>query len=443
VRVCGRENCGCECVRVCECVWGNYECVRVCVCLEGNIVVVGIGFRCAGTIDITQFVVLHPAPLAVEELRCASGGGWGSGEIDALFESFLEDLLGAEGWAKVTHMTRVRLHREWVRDVKEVFRPEASVSTYKVELAMALEDAGLVDEPGLKELCDEYNRVKGLAGSDAAIRTRDRGKTSLRLPHAFVRARFFDPVVDRIRLHVSEELALMRGEGLRVDYILLAGGFAECTLLAEALKDVMGADRVLVPESPSRAVAYGAVLQGASPHSVVRARRARYAVCYGRYDWFDPERDRADKLYRDAEGRDLARDRAIVVFRKNELLRHGDPTAAYEDHTVPLRHDQKTLGVRFLKWDGEGDPPRYWTDDGFTPLGSVTVDIASDAPAADRPAGVAAAVPPADASPEERAKSRLADKAVKIRVDFSGPEIAAFVISERTGDVKRVPIRYE
>jgi hypothetical protein len=241
-------------------------------------------------------------------------------------------------------------------------------------------------------------------------------------------------VVDRIRAHVAEELALMRGEGMGVDYVLLAGGFAECPLLASALKDVVGPDRVLVPESPARAVAYGAVLQGTSPHAVVRARRARYAVCYGRYDWFDADRDRPEKLFRDAEGRDLARDRAIVVFRKNDMLRHGDPAAAYEDHTIPLRHDQRTLGVRFLKWDGDGEPPRYWTDDGFTPLGSVTVDLA----------------PQANDDEEDpvtpdggRPKAKLADRAVKIRVDFSGPEIAAFVIAERTGDVKRVPIRYE
>ncbi|CAN0511421.1 unnamed protein product, partial [Ectocarpus sp. 12 AP-2014] len=46
-----------------------------------------------GTVDISAFEVISSAPPSLEQLGEASGGPWGSTNVDRLFEAYLKDFV--------------------------------------------------------------------------------------------------------------------------------------------------------------------------------------------------------------------------------------------------------------------------------------------------------------------------------------------------------------
>ena len=93
-----------------------------------------------GTVDITVHVVARPLPsLKLEELCAPSGGPWGSTYVDAEFEGFIEDLIGAQAFARLKPSSQwVELMRTW-EGVKLSCDPESSDVTKSINVNPALE----------------------------------------------------------------------------------------------------------------------------------------------------------------------------------------------------------------------------------------------------------------------------------------------------------------
>jgi hypothetical protein len=82
-----------------------------------------------GTVDITMHRVVQKSPaLQLDEIRRPSGGPWGSTFIDAEFENFVEQLIGAERFRRFKPSSSwIEVMRAW-EAVKLSFNPGEHLS---------------------------------------------------------------------------------------------------------------------------------------------------------------------------------------------------------------------------------------------------------------------------------------------------------------------------
>lgn len=206
-----------------------------------------------GTVDITCHRLRSVVPLRLEELAAPSGGDWGSTYVDAAFEQFLSQFVGAPHFAVLKRsLAMLSIMDRWdvqktqfkLEEVAEEgarrrvaagqtgnnkapytltytpprHRPRdarcSPLPLCSINMSDALEVLHQTEpELTLQSLVDTYN-----AAHSATLVSR-MGSFNLRLP-ALLIASFFDTVVDRIDAHLRALCARVH-----MDYVILVGGF--------------------------------------------------------------------------------------------------------------------------------------------------------------------------------------------------------------------------
>ncbi|XP_021376566.1 heat shock 70 kDa protein 12B-like isoform X2 [Mizuhopecten yessoensis] len=226
-----------------------------------------------GTADIT----VHEKQIdgSLKELLAATGGAFGGKNVDDAFKSFLEDIVGKDIMKKFKNNCMedyIDIFREFETKKRSV--TEDSVS--KVSMTMPVTLSDLVKRSStkgkkviLKEVVEnsKYGNEVGFA------------KQKIHISHAqFVQ--LFKPTVDGILKHM--EGILYQSNFCHVKNILMVGGFSECELLQNAIKNRLTQKRIIIPEDAGLAVLKGAVLFGHIPRAI-SGRVARYT--YGIQSW--------------------------------------------------------------------------------------------------------------------------------------------------------------
>mmetsp|Transcript_13369 Transcript_13369/g.31322 ORF Transcript_13369/g.31322 Transcript_13369/m.31322 type:complete len:586 (-) Transcript_13369:405-2162(-) len=232
-----------------------------------------------GTVDITTYSVVSTDPWRIEELAVPSGGPWGSTFVDAQFEKFVQDLIGADTFRRFKPSAGwVELMETW----ENVKLSCNEVESFDGDLTKAINFAPMLDYlqgKTIASLVAEYNRRYG-----SNLQTRR--ATTVLVPLSKIQ-NFFRPVVEKIVKHVSDLL-----ERTPVDYILLVGGFAESKFLMHRVKNAFENDntRVVVPLRPSLAVVRGAVSFSLGKGQQIQSRLARYTYGVDQSREFDLSR---------------------------------------------------------------------------------------------------------------------------------------------------------
>lgn len=355
-----------------------------------------------GTVDITTYSVVSTDPWRIEELAVPSGGPWGSTFVDAQFEKFVQDLIGADTFRRFKPSAGwVELMETW----ENVKLSCNEVESFDGDLTKAINFAPMLDYlqgKTIASLVAEYNRRYG-----SNLQTRR--ATTVLVPLSKIQ-NFFRPVVEKIVKHVSDLL-----ERTPVDYILLVGGFAESKILMHRVKNAFENDntRVVVPLRPSLAVVRGAVSFSLGKGQQIKSRLARYT--YGTRMNFDynlskhPEQAsrKVKTKVRDGKIVQYVADHFVPLVRQGTRVEPGQEVA--KSFCQSLDHETK-VDVYILV---STRPDAKFTDEeGIRVIGSVNVPI-------------------------------VVGQEGTLRLGFGSTEIEATCVNETTNQKRRTSINYK
>ncbi|KAK3615377.1 hypothetical protein LTR56_026625 [Elasticomyces elasticus] len=221
-----------------------------------NFVVIDAG---GGTVDLISYTIRQLKPLRLEELAKGSGGFCGAAFLNVRFEQFVSNKLGAETFAEI----RDKKPKSWLvalkyfeEHVKRNFDPEDDL-----EFNIAF--------PGVPDNAD--------AGIEGGFLVMDSSEVTA----------IFRPIVADIIIFLIEgQINQLQSFGLKVDGLVLVGGFGQSECLLKCLKGRFsrGASSIEIfqPVNAWTSVVRGAVLRGLEGSEMVTNRKARrhYGVEY-------------------------------------------------------------------------------------------------------------------------------------------------------------------
>ena len=368
-----------------------------------------------GTADITVNEVSGTRPLKLKQLLPASGGAWGGTAVDALFLTFMKELLGAANWENLSGASRVQLLYDWEK-IKLDWTNAGAASLPTASLSDGLGDCMTQQEvvDTLRSACNGYNVTHGLHD----LITVNKAGTALRLPQDVVRG-FFVPVIGSVVKHVTELLRSREAAGLR--QVLLAGGLSDSPFVTayfmEQIAAYSRAINVVTVSYSGLLVTRGAAYFGLAPNGFISSRVVRYTYAYRASQVFDPAIHDARKatLVND-DGVKYASQVLLPLIQIGKEVQVTEPVS----HTVtPLRASDTSIGVNFYRLSRPiiaGGKAVYADSPGAERIGSLTVDC----------------------TVHGRATVPVAQREIVIQVYFGRSEIAAtaeFVLTKAKASV--------
>ena len=246
-----------------------------------------------GTVDVS----VHEKNLdgTLKELHRASGGPWGGTCVDNNFIVWLTTLCGVKAMEKLKREAMddyLDLLREFENKKRTISLETSRFITFKMSAALKdfIEEN---DEGNLTSKIDEMNLK-----DDVKIQ-----RDKLRVSADVARGWFKEPI-DSTTEHINAILS--EPEMTDVSTVLLVGGFAECHLVQEAIKNVVGNRTVFIPEEAGLAVLNGAVTFGHQPR-IVASRCVRYTYGYKKKAPFDESKHPHEKMEVDSYGKQVVK----------------------------------------------------------------------------------------------------------------------------------------
>ncbi|KAH3891131.1 hypothetical protein DPMN_015220 [Dreissena polymorpha] len=349
-----------------------------------------------GTIDITVHEVCTGDNL--KELHKASGGDWGGTKVDAAFIEFLGKITDKKAMQKFKDVNMedyIELLRDFEIKKRAIDTSKPGKITIKVPISL-IDHVKDVTGKTLKDKLQSlgYGNKVTLAGD------------KIRLDPDIMRS-FFSTSLTQIVEHVSDLLRKVECSG--VEAILMVGGYSECMLLKEAIKQRFSQLKIIVPPDAGLAVLKGAVIYGHSPMTITE-RVSKYTYGTDISSTFIAGEHPWSKFQILKDGSIRCSD----IFSK--LVEVGDKLvvgqAQNEESYTPVFDDQKALGVTIFATSDKN--PKFTTDVGCQKIGAISVPLAG--------------------SGKERS--------VKVRIIFGGTEITVECQETATGKITRLPINF-
>ncbi|XP_008305029.1 heat shock 70 kDa protein 12A isoform X3 [Stegastes partitus] len=215
-----------------------------------------------GTVDLTVHQIRLPEG-HLKELYKASGGPYGSIGIDYEFEKLLCRIFGQD----FVDQFKIKRPAAWV-DLMIAFesrkRAAAPDRTNPLNINLPF------------SFIDYYKKFRGHSVEHALRKSNvDFVKWSsqgmLRMSPDAMNS-LFKPTIDHIIQHLTE--LFEKPEVSDIKFLFLVGGFAESTLLQQAVQNMLqGRSRIIIPHDVGLTILKGAVLFGLDP-SVIKVRRS-------------------------------------------------------------------------------------------------------------------------------------------------------------------------
>lgn len=307
-----------------------------------------------GTVDITAHEILPNG--ALKEIVAASGGNWGSLVINDEFINLIEDLTETDimKFIKENHPDDFLTFMSVFENKKRVFSKDDD----RVILHVPQSIRDIMCERLGKSVEDHIEEI------DRAQEVKFQRDKMYIYNEAFTK--LLSGTIEKIVLHVT---AVIETNKLKVDSIVLVGGFAECDLLKSTFRTSFPDTRILVPEDPVLAVLKGAVLCGRNPQ-ILQTRVCRYTYGICTTVDFDEKYYTPDKKIH-IGGNTLARDIFNIHIKANETVhigQKGTPKKYYLN-----RDDQDQLDLEI--YASTKTKPKYTTEDGVFYLGILVIKI--------------------------------------------------------------------
>ena len=149
---------------------------------------------------------------------------------------------------------------------------------------------------------------------------------------------------------------------INISEVILVGGFSQCQMISDAIKNTCRGLKVVVPDDADLAVLKGAVIYRHWPE-VIYSRRAVFSIG-ARFlrVWLDG--DDIEKQFKNARGERMCKDVFSKFVTKNKEFETNDKATLV---VYPLENDTKIIPVMLFK--SEEENPRYTTDPLCTAFG--------------------------------------------------------------------------
>ena len=310
-----------------------------------------------GTVDITTHEVLSDGN--IKEIYAANGDAMGGTKVDENMVKLLEEMLGSDfvsmyqsdhpqAWFRLKNDLEVK---------KKSAKPSGGRFTITVDAILGKKYEEFHGHP-----ISDIGKGGGLGYKFT--------NGVLAVDHHKVRA-LFDPVVHKIVDHVQAQL--QKKKLAQCKYLILVGGFGECSFLQKAIQDRFGSRyTIMVPTEAETTVTRGAVLFGHNP-SIVRGRIA--LMTYGTYS--TPTFDAAlhDPKYKIQEdGQQLCNKVFNSFIEKGESVEAGKTISRY---FCPNSVNQRKMYFNLFSLDRKthADKIEYVESPMFQKVGECVIDL--------------------------------------------------------------------
>lgn len=251
------------------------------------------------------------------------------------------------------------IYLDLIREFETVKRSVTSSKTGKVNIA--------IPYVTIDELCKTHLEepfINALSTSkyanDISVRY-----DKLRIAASFFKTLFGETITNIIKL-ITETLE--QTDDPDVSYLLLVGGFSECTLIQEAVREKFPSCKVLVPEESGLAVLRGAVLFGHKPAYIAsRQSRCTYGIAW------DPP---FDPSVHDQKHKEMINGQQSCINAFDIIMQKGNSTLIGTTVKKNYWSKKKSNLTRFRIFTTEKYNPVYIDEEGCNFLGEAVIDIA-------------------------------------------------------------------
>ena len=313
-----------------------------------------------GTVNIT----VHQRQFngKIHEVIPPDGGPFGGKSIDDAFYIFLSEICGRNVMEELK-TTELEECVDLFRDFETKKRSIRTKQTNKVVITLPLTLTELVK----KQHKTFENAVEASRHKMSVIYSKQKLLIS---PEAF--RDLFKPTLASLIRMIGESLDNPKLSDLRT--ILMVGGFSECELVQDAIRDKIGtSNKLIIPNEAGLAVLKGAVLFGFQP-KIVSRRIAR--LTYGVKNWveWDANFHTVTKKV-DINGQKRCKDVFVKYVTRGDSIDMGHE---FSKIFQPLIPDQTTVECSF--YTSTDTNPRYTTDPTCQRLGTLTIQLPPHTP---------------------------------------------------------------
>lgn len=218
-----------------------------------------------GTVDVTAHEVVGGGGL--KELHHATGDALGGTNVDRKFFSAMTEWLGED--------VMKRFEKESTSDWLEF---ERNFESKKRSIGRS--DEEYITFSNLGELCRIYKELKGSSVKSRMTECKLEGKVSIvkenkfRFKTGFLKDLVYRETICDLVSHLEKLFLNMAVSEIRI--ILLVGGFSECPILYDKIKDTFPKKVIINPAEANLAVLKGAVIFGHEPATITERRSPKY-----------------------------------------------------------------------------------------------------------------------------------------------------------------------
>ncbi|OWF53935.1 heat shock 70 kDa protein 12B-like [Mizuhopecten yessoensis] len=321
-----------------------------------------------GTIDITVHQVQKNE--TIKEIHKASGGNWGGTSVDDEFESLLSDIVGEQIFREFKN--------DSVEDLLELYRnfevKKRSISKTmegKITFTVPVKLQEIFRKHHPNDKMDRFIKGNRKYSSDVIWRG-----DKLRMSKALTMS-LFDRSLRNIIKHLDQIIGHQNVHDLSA--ILMVGGYSECPLLQDAMKERFPQLKVIVPREAGLAVLKGAVITGHCPN-IITERICRYTYGVSCTTSFKEGVHKEEYKYIDEAGDVLCNNffKCHVSVSDSVTLGKSGKKQTYTIHSSTSKSINITIFV-------STDPsPMYITEKSCQKLGTLTVSMPDTSRGRDR-----------------------------------------------------------
>ncbi|OWF54173.1 heat shock 70 kDa protein 12A-like [Mizuhopecten yessoensis] len=330
---------------------------------EGErIMVVDLG---GGTADVT---VQEVSGDKMRSIFTVSGGPWGGSKVNAEFISFLIELFGNEVIRRL-QKNDIEDYLELIREF-EVKKRNTSKTQKGIDLSIRIPTA-------LREKYEEFHQsdFKNAFTKRSRASNEEKEDVTLKKDKMNIKPdkvkRFFSKTISNITEHLT---AITEQSNASVSAILMVGGFSECKLVSDAIKEAFPDHHVIIPMECDLSVIKGAVLYGHRPESIT-ARYCHYSIGISLNKLYDPNEHVGATTFK--AGKTVKCGNCFeTFFRKGRIVEVGEKEAVevHSDHRGSDREKWKYDVKEIEIFTSNNAHTKFVTDAGCNRHAIVTID---------------------------------------------------------------------
>ena len=325
----------------------------------------------------------------LEELISASGGNYGSNEIDKqIFNDIIYTIFGLkdfnslreknkdlninednevlfEGWCELERL---------IKDYKEGANLDKIKKKLKFSINCSLFQDFFDDDKDIDDLINKYN--SGCYDNDLKLKTKSKKKWIIEFPYKIIYN-----YIKRQSMNISKAIKnIINKSKTNIDSVIFVGGYCSNDILMHLIKADLGRSihTFLMPSKPCLAIMEGAVLFGISPN-IISSRIARYT--FGTdviLPWEEEKYSKnGRKVYDDVDNKWVCKDCFSKYIEINQKIKVGEEITKTYVMTKP-----RYCTMFFYK--AINPNPIYTYEEGVEEIGKCTLDAKKDYPPGER-----------------------------------------------------------